>query len=88
MRCDLLKRCDKLRIFLYKVFHAADIDPFPLHGEEESILISRDRIDHFPLIQIIFQHVTDLVAEIDDGFFSAFPVDSGAAGVEIHIVDV
>ena len=88
MRCDLLKRCDKLRIFLYKVFHTADIDPFPLHGEEESILISRDRIDHFPLIKIVFQHITDFIAEVDHGFLSAFPVNSGTAGIKVDIIDI
>ena len=35
MWSDLFQRCDKFCVFFYEIFHAAHIDPFSLHGEEE-----------------------------------------------------
>ena len=88
MWSDLFQRCDKFRVFFYEIFHAAHIDPFSLHGEEEGILISWNGIDHFPLIKVVFQHITDFIAEVDHGFLSAFPVNSGTAGIKVDIIDI
>ena len=88
VRRNIFDRRDLARILLYQVFYAAYADPLFLKGEEERLLMSGQRNDQFPLIQVIHQRVLDFIAEVDDDFLSAFSVDADAVISEVDVLDI
>ena len=86
MRCDMLRRCDGFRIFLYHILDGAYAHALHAKGEEESVLMARLRGLVLPPLDIRTQCIFDFVAEIDGDLLAALAMDMDAIVVEVNVI--
>lgn len=86
MRCDMLRRCDGFRIFLYHVLDGADAHALHAEGEEEGVFMVGRRDLVLPPLDIRAERILDLVTEIDGDLLAALTMDVNAVVVEVDVV--